>query len=41
MGRDNFKIGDEIILSNEDGFELEFKIGGTFSGNEALLIIKA
>jgi hypothetical protein len=34
IGRDNFKIGDEFILSNQDGFELEFKIGGTFSGNE-------
>jgi len=34
IGRDNFKIGDEFILSNTDGFELEFKIGGTFSGNE-------
>ena len=34
IGRDNFKIGDEFILSNKDGFELEFKIGGTFSGNE-------
>ena len=34
IGRDNFKIGDEFIFSNKDGFELEFKIGGTFSGNE-------
>ena len=34
IGRDNFKIGDEFILSNKDGFELEFRIGGTFSGNE-------
>ena len=34
IGRDIFKIGDEFILSNQDGFELEFKIGGTFSGNE-------
>jgi hypothetical protein len=34
IGRDNFKIGDEFILTNQDGFELEFKIGGTFSGNE-------
>ena len=34
IGRDNFKIGDELILSNKDGFELEFRIGGTFSGNE-------
>ena len=34
IGRDNFKIEDEFILSNADGFELEFKIGGTFSGNE-------
>ena len=34
LGRDNFKIGDEFIFSNKDGFELEFKIGGNFSGNE-------
>ena len=34
IGRDNFKIGNEFILSTMDGFELEFKIGGTFPGNE-------
>jgi len=34
VGRDNFKVGDYIILTNKDGFELEFKIARTFSGNE-------
>ena len=33
-GRVNFKVGDEIILTRNDGFELEFKIGRTYSGNE-------
>ena len=34
IGRDNFKTGDEILLKRKDGYELEFKIGKTFSGNE-------
>jgi len=37
IGKDNFKIGDEFILSNKNGFEVEFKIGGTFSGNEEFI----
>ena len=27
INREGFKVGDEIILSNEEGYELEFKIG--------------
>ena len=34
VGRDNFKVGDDITLTTKDGFDLEFKIGKTFSGNE-------
>ena len=34
VGRDNFKVGDEITLTREDGFSLDFKIGKTYSGNE-------
>ena len=37
IGRDNFKVGDEIILTRKDGFELEFLIGRTFSGNEEFI----
>ena len=37
IGRDNFKVGDEIILTNKDGFSLEFKIGRTYSGNEEII----
>ena len=36
IGRDNFKVGDDIILNN-NGFELEFKIGKTFDGNEDII----
>ena len=36
VGRDNFKVGDEIILNNE-GFEQEFKIGNTFDKNEQFI----
>ena len=34
VGRDNFKVGDEITLTRNDGFSLDFKIGKTYSGNE-------
>ena len=37
IGRDNFKVGDEIILRNGDGVEFEFKIGKTFDKNETIL----
>ena len=37
IGRDNFKVGDEIILTNKDGFELEFRIARTFSGNDEVI----
>ena len=37
INRENFKVGDEIILTGKDGFELEFKIGRTFSGNEEVI----
>ena len=37
IGRDNFKVGDEIILTNKDGFELEFRIARTFSGNDEII----
>ena len=37
LNRENFKVGDEIILTGKDGFELEFKIGRTFSGNEEVI----
>ena len=37
IGRDNFKVGDEILLKRKDGYELEFKIGNTFSGNENVI----
>ena len=37
INREGFKVGDEIILSNEEGYELEFKIGKTFSKNEDIL----
>lgn len=40
IGRDIFKIGDEFILSNQDGFELEFKIGELFQEMKIVLIIK-
>ena len=30
IGRDNFKIGDDIILTNDTGYELEFKIANSF-----------
>ena len=36
VGRDNFKVGDEIILINDD-FEMEFKIGNTFDANEQFI----
>ena len=34
VGRDTFKTGDDIILKNEEGYEVELKIGNNFSGNE-------
>ena len=37
INRNTFKVGDDIILTNEEGFELEFKIGKTFSKNEDIL----
>ena len=37
INREGFKVGDDIILTNEEGFELEFKIGNTFSKNEDIL----
>lgn len=37
INREGFKVGDDIILTNEEGFELEFKIGKTFSKNEDIL----
>ena len=37
QGRDTFKVGDDIILSNNSGYELEFKIGNTFAKNEDVL----
>lgn len=37
VGRDNFKVGDEIILTNKYGFELEFRIARTFSGNDEII----
>ena len=37
IGRDKFKVGDDIILTNKDGFSLEFKIGRTYSGNEEII----
>ena len=37
IGRDNFKSGDSVLLSRKDGYELEFKIGQTFSGNEKVI----
>ena len=37
IGRDNFKVKDDIILTNKDGFELEFKIARTFSGNDEII----
>ena len=30
VGRDNFKIGDDIILTNDTGYDVEFKIGKSF-----------
>ena len=33
IGRESFKSGDEIFLINEEGYELEFKIGKTFDPN--------
>ena len=37
INRDTFKVGDDIILTNEEGFELEFKIGQTFDKNEDII----
>ena len=37
IGRDNFRVKDDIILTNKDGFELEFKIARTFSGNDEII----
>ena len=37
IGREGFKVDDEIILANEAGYELEFKIGKTFAPNEDIL----
>ena len=37
INREGFKVGDDIILSNEEGFEVEFKIGQTYSKNEDIL----
>ena len=34
VGRDTFKTGDDIILKNEEGYDVELKIGNNFSGNE-------
>ena len=34
LGRGGFKVGDEIFLVNEQGYQLEFKIGNTFDKNE-------
>jgi len=37
IGREGFKVGDDIILTNDKGYELEFKIGNTFAKNEDIL----
>ena len=37
IGRDTFKVNDNIILKRKDGFQYEFKIGGTFSGNDEVI----
>ena len=37
INRETFKVGDDIILTNEEGFELEFKIGQTFNKNEDII----
>ena len=37
VGRDYFKVNDFIILIRKDGFQYEFKIGGTFSGNDEII----
>jgi len=37
QGRDTFKAGDDIILSNSSEYKLEFKIGNTFAKNEDVL----
>ena len=37
LGRDYFKVNDFIILIRKDGFQYEFKIGGTFSGNDEII----
>lgn len=37
INRENFKVGDDIVLTNEEGFELDFKIGQTFSQNEDII----
>ena len=37
INRENFKVGDDIVLTNEEGFELDFKIDNTFNQNEDII----
>lgn len=37
IGRDFFKVNDIIILSRKDGYQCEFKIGNTYSGNDEII----
>jgi hypothetical protein len=37
IGRDYFKVNDFIILIRKDGFQYEFKIGETYSGNDEII----
>ena len=37
IGRDTFKVNDFIVLIGRDGYQYEFQIGKTFSGNEEII----
>ena len=37
IGRDTFKVNDDIILIRNDGYKCEFKIGNSFSGNNEII----